>query len=30
MTSAKLDEIRSWFVKAHQDLDAAVWLLESP
>lgn len=30
MTDPKLDEVRSWLQKAHQDLDAAAWLLESP
>jgi HEPN domain-containing protein len=30
MNDPKLDEIRGWLTKAHQDLDAAFWLLESP
>jgi hypothetical protein len=30
MTNPKLDEIRSWLLKARQDLDASAWLLESP
>lgn len=30
MTNPKLDEVRSWLAKARQDLDASVWLLESP
>ena len=30
MTDPKLDEVRSWLVKARQDLDAAAWLLTSP
>ncbi len=30
MENPKLDEIRSWIVKAEQDLEAASWLLESP
>jgi HEPN domain-containing protein len=30
MTDLKLEEVRSWLVKAKQDLDAATWLLESP
>lgn len=30
MTNPKLDEVRSWLLKAHQDLDASAWLLESP
>ena len=30
MTNPKLDEVRSWLAKARQDLDATVWLLQSP
>ena len=30
MASPKIDEVRSWLVKARQDLEAAAWLLESP
>jgi HEPN domain-containing protein len=30
MTDPKLDEARSWLIKARQDLDASAWLLESP
>jgi HEPN domain-containing protein len=30
MTEPKLDEVRSWLVKARQDLEASAWLLESP
>ncbi len=30
MTDPKLDEVRSWLIKARQDLDAAAWLLASP
>ena len=30
MTNPKLDEVRSWLLKARQDLDAAAWLLASP
>lgn len=30
MTDPKVDETRSWLVKAHQDLEASAWLLESP
>ena len=30
MTDPKLDEVRSWLLKARQDLDASAWLLESP
>ena len=30
MTDPSLDEIRSWLLKARQDLDAAAWLLTSP
>jgi len=30
MTDPKLDEVRSWLIKAQQDLDASAWLLESP
>lgn len=30
MPDPKQDEIRSWLEKAHQDLEAASWLLESP
>ena len=30
MTNPKLDETRSWLAKAHQDLEVAAWLLESP
>jgi len=30
MTNPKLDEARSWLIKASQDLDASAWLLESP
>ena len=30
MASPKIDEVRSWLVKAQQDLEAAAWLLESP
>ena len=30
MTNPKLDEVRSWLMKARQDMDASAWLLESP
>lgn len=30
MNTPKLDEVHSWLIKAHQDLDAAKWLLASP
>jgi len=30
MNDPKLDEVRSWLMKAKQDLLAAQWLLESP
>jgi HEPN domain-containing protein len=30
MNQPKIDEVRSWLKKAQQDLEAAVWLLESP
>ena len=30
MPNPKRDEVRSWLVKARQDLDASTWLLESP
>jgi HEPN domain-containing protein len=30
MANPKLDEVRSWLIKAQQDLEASAWLLESP
>ena len=30
MNDPKLDEIQAWLTKARQDLDAAIWLIESP
>jgi len=30
MVNPKLDEVRSWLIKARQDLEASAWLLESP
>ena len=30
MNDPKLDEVRSWLIKARQDLEASAWLLESP
>ena len=30
MADPKLDEVRSWLIKAQQDIEAAAWLLVSP